>query len=80
MTTSHDPLSGARPPITITSNILHCVSIPTYAAELGVDPLADFVNRLESQGLLGSVVFMFSFICISGFRPTHTLRATGYTY
>ncbi len=57
--TSHDPLSGARPLITITSDILHYVSIPTYAAELGVDPQADFAHRPESQGLLGSAVLCF---------------------
>ena len=57
--TSHDPLSGARPPITITSNILHCVSIPMYAAVLGVDPQADFANQPESQGLLGSAILCF---------------------
>ena len=51
--TSHDPLSGARSPITIISNILHCIFIPTYAAELGVDSQADFANQPESQGLLG---------------------------
>ena len=49
---SHDPLSGARSPITIISNILHCIFIPMYAAELGVDPQADFAHRPESQGLL----------------------------
>ena len=54
--TSHDSLSGARPPITITSNILHCVSIPTYVAELGLDPQANFANQPESQRLLGSAV------------------------
>ena len=58
-TTSHDPLFGARSPITIISNILHCVSIPTYAAELGVDPQDDFANRPESQGLLGLAVLCF---------------------
>ena len=54
--TSHDPLSGARPLIIIISNILHCVFIPMYAAELGVDPQANFVNQPDSQGLLGSTV------------------------
>ena len=58
MATSHNPLSGACPLI-IISNILHCVSIPPYAAELGVDPPADFPNRHESQGLLGSAVLCF---------------------
>ena len=52
-------LSGARPLIIIISNILHCVSIPMYAAELGVDPHADFANRPESPGLLGSAVLCF---------------------
>jgi hypothetical protein len=33
-------------------NYAHRVSIPKYAAELGVDPQADFANRPESQGLL----------------------------
>ena len=33
--------------------------IPMYAAELGVDPQADFANRPESQGLLGSAVLCF---------------------
>jgi hypothetical protein len=61
MATSQDPLSRARLPITISSNILHRVSIPKYAAELGVDPQADFVNRPESQGLLGSAVLCFPF-------------------
>ena len=56
---SHDPLLGARLPITIISNILHCVFIPMYAAELGVDPQADFAHRPESQGLLGSAVSCF---------------------
>ena len=59
MATSHDPHSGARSPITIISNILHCVSIPTYVAELGVDPQDDFMHRPESQGLLGSTVSYF---------------------
>ena len=58
MATSHNPLSGACPPI-IISNILHSVSIPTYDAELGVDPQVDFANRPESQGLLGSAVLCF---------------------
>ena len=31
-------------------------SIPKYAAELGIDPQADFMNRPEPQGLLGSAV------------------------
>ena len=56
--TSHNLLSGACPPI-IISNILHCVSIATYAAEVGVDPEAGFANRPESQGLLGSAVLCF---------------------
>ena len=56
MASSQDPLSRAHSPISIISNILHCVSIPTYAAELGVDPQADFANQPESQGLLGSAV------------------------
>ena len=30
-----------------------------YAAELGVDPQADFTNRPESQGQLGSAVSCF---------------------
>ena len=34
----------------------HRFCVPKYAAELGIDPQADFTNRLESQGLLGSVV------------------------
>jgi hypothetical protein len=34
----------------------HHISIPKYATKLGVDPQADFVNRPESQGLLGSPV------------------------
>ena len=55
-TTSHDPLFGARSPITIISNILHCLFIPMYAAELGFDPQADFAHRPESQGLLGTAV------------------------
>ena len=54
--TSHDPLSGARSPTTITSNILHCIFISMYDAELGVDPQADFAHRPESQGQLGSAV------------------------
>ena len=54
--TSHDPLLGARSPITIISNILHCVFIPMYAAELGVDHQANFAHRPESQGLLGTTV------------------------
>ena len=56
MATSQDPLSRARLPITISSNILHRVSVPKYAAELGVDPQADFANQPESQRLLGSAV------------------------
>ena len=52
-------LSRVGPSITITSNIFRCVSIPTYAAELGVDPQADFANRPESQGLLGLAVLCF---------------------
>ena len=59
MATSQDPLSRARSPITIISNILHRVSIHTYAAELGVDPQADFAHRPKSQGLLGSAVSYF---------------------
>ena len=59
MATSHDPLSGARPLIIIIYNILHCVFIPMYVAELGVDPQADFAHRPESQGLLGSAVSCF---------------------
>ena len=59
MTTSQDPLSRARSPITIISNILHYIAIPTYAVELGVDPQADFAHRPESQGLLGSAVSCF---------------------
>ena len=57
--TAQNPLSRVRLPITISSNILHCISIPTYAAELGVDPQADFAHRPESQGLLGSVFSCF---------------------
>ena len=57
--TSHDPLSGARSSITIISNILHCIFIPMYAAELGVDPQADFAHRPESQGLWGT-----TFLCL----------------
>ena len=30
-----------------------------YAAELGIDPQADFAHRPESQGQLGSVVSCF---------------------
>ena len=31
----------------------HRFYVPKYAAELGVDPQADFANQPESQGLLG---------------------------
>ena len=34
----------------------HRISIPKCAAELEIDPQADFMNRPESQGLLGSAV------------------------
>ena len=37
----------------------HRVSIPMYAAELGIDPQADFAHRPESQGQLGSAVSCF---------------------
>ena len=61
--TSHDPLIGARSPITVISNILHCVFIPMYAAELGVDPQADFMTWVSGATRISS--FMFSFRCIS---------------
>ena len=48
-----------------------------YAAELGVDPQADFTTWVSGATRISS--FMFSFRCISDFRPTHTLRATGNT-
>ena len=75
--TSHYPLLGSHSPITIISNILHCVSIPTYAAELGVDPQADFTTWVSGATRISS--FMFSFRCISDFRTIDTLAGTGNT-
>ena len=43
--------------------ILHCVSIPMYAAELGVDPQADFTTRVSKATRINS--FIFPFRCIS---------------
>ena len=43
----------------LLENFAHRVSIPMYAAELGVDPQADFAHRPESQGLLGTAVSCF---------------------
>ena len=48
-----------------------------YAAELGVDPQADFTTWVSGATRISS--FMFSFMCISDFRPIDTLRATGNT-
>ena len=59
MATSQNPLSRVRLSISISSNILHCVSLPTYAAEPRVDPQADVANRPESQGLQGLAVSRF---------------------
>ena len=48
-----------------------------YAAELGVDPQADFMTRVSEATRING--FIFSFRCMSDFRPTDTLRATGHT-
>ena len=48
-----------------------------YAAELGVDPQADFMIWVSGATRISS--FMFSFRCILDFRPIDTLRATGNT-
>ena len=48
-----------------------------YAAELGVDPQADFTTWVSGATRISS--FTLSFRCISDFRPMDTLRATGNT-
>ena len=48
-----------------------------YAAELGVDPQADFMTWVS--GATRPTSFMFYFRCISDFRLIDTLRATGNT-